>query len=79
MPKVSPRKGEKKKDFVSRCIEKESEHNKKKSKKNKMGREQIQAMCYDLWNRKKKSSYSRPMGRETKKRLSQSRTEHMAL
>lgn len=47
---VRPRKNESKTDFIQRCIGKETDS----------GRDQDQAVaiCYDIWNRKKKKDTS---------------------
>ena len=52
MPIPKPKKGEKQKDFISRCIEFETKAAPGRDK------EQVAAMCYQAWRDRQKEGYA---------------------
>lgn len=52
MPLPRPSEGEKEGDFVSRCIEMETRHEKTKPMGERRPKAQIAAMCYEEYKRK---------------------------
>lgn len=54
MPIPSPKKGQKKDEYISECMRFLSKENKKRGKAKKWTQEQMAAICYNKWDNQNK-------------------------